>query len=79
MIAKPFDAVDKVAFNSFVKLAHQYHLLRGFRLECALVDIKEDTPAAAMPPMGGGGMPRKQCRNCVVKIYGQKAKGKYYE
>ena len=25
--------------------------------ECALVDIKEDTPAAAMPPMGGGGMP----------------------
>ena len=22
--------------------------------ECALVDIKEDTPAAAMPPMGGG-------------------------
>ena len=23
--------------------------------ECALVDIKEDTPAA--PPMGGGGMP----------------------
>ena len=23
--------------------------------ECALVDIKEDTPA--MPPMGGGGMP----------------------
>jgi len=24
--------------------------------ECALVDIKEDTPAA-MPPMGGGGMP----------------------
>ena len=24
--------------------------------ECALVDIKEDTPAAA-PPMGGGGMP----------------------
>jgi chaperonin GroEL len=25
--------------------------------ECALVDIKEDAPAAAMPPMGGGGMP----------------------
>ncbi len=25
--------------------------------ECALVDIKEDSPAAAMPPMGGGGMP----------------------
>jgi len=25
--------------------------------ECALVDIKEDTPAAGMPPMGGGGMP----------------------
>ena len=25
--------------------------------ECALVDIKEDTPPAAMPPMGGGGMP----------------------
>ncbi|MBN09727.1 MAG: chaperonin GroEL [Flavobacteriaceae bacterium] len=26
--------------------------------ECALVDIKEETPAApAMPPMGGGGMP----------------------
>ncbi|UOB18701.1 chaperonin GroEL [Abyssalbus ytuae] len=24
--------------------------------ECALIDIKEDTPAA-MPPMGGGGMP----------------------
>lgn len=23
--------------------------------ECALIDIKED--AAAMPPMGGGGMP----------------------
>ena len=23
--------------------------------ECALIDIKEDTPA--MPPMGGGGMP----------------------
>ena len=23
--------------------------------ECALVDIKEDTPP--MPPMGGGGMP----------------------
>ncbi|NQX86189.1 MAG: chaperonin GroEL [Flavobacteriaceae bacterium] len=22
--------------------------------ECALIDIKEDTPAAAMPPMGGG-------------------------
>ena len=25
--------------------------------ECALVDIKEDSPAGAMPPMGGGGMP----------------------
>ena len=25
--------------------------------ECALVDIKEETPAAPMPPMGGGGMP----------------------
>ena len=25
--------------------------------ECALVDIKEDSPAPAMPPMGGGGMP----------------------
>ncbi|MFV0247653.1 MAG: chaperonin GroEL [Tenacibaculum sp.] len=25
--------------------------------ECALVDIKEESPAAAMPPMGGGGMP----------------------
>jgi chaperonin GroEL len=25
--------------------------------ECALVDIKEDSPAATMPPMGGGGMP----------------------
>ncbi len=25
--------------------------------ECALTDIKEDTPAAAGPPMGGGGMP----------------------
>lgn len=25
--------------------------------ECALVDIKEDAPAAGMPPMGGGGMP----------------------
>lgn len=25
--------------------------------ECALVDIKEDAPAAPMPPMGGGGMP----------------------
>jgi len=25
--------------------------------ECALVDIKEDNPAPAMPPMGGGGMP----------------------
>ena len=25
--------------------------------ECALVDIKEDSPAAAMPPMCGGGMP----------------------
>ena len=25
--------------------------------ECALVDIKEDSPTAAMPPMGGGGMP----------------------
>ncbi len=25
--------------------------------ECALVDIKEDSPAAPMPPMGGGGMP----------------------
>ena len=25
--------------------------------DCALVDIKEDAPAAAMPPMGGGGMP----------------------
>jgi chaperonin GroEL len=25
--------------------------------ECALVDIKEDNPPAAMPPMGGGGMP----------------------
>ena len=25
--------------------------------ECALVDIKEDSPAAAVPPMGGGGMP----------------------
>ena len=24
--------------------------------ECALVDIKEDSPAP-MPPMGGGGMP----------------------
>ena len=24
--------------------------------ECAVVDIKEDTPAP-MPPMGGGGMP----------------------
>ena len=22
--------------------------------ECALVDIKEDSPAAGMPPMGGG-------------------------
>jgi hypothetical protein len=22
-----------------------------------LVDIKEDSPAGAMPPMGGGGMP----------------------
>ena len=22
--------------------------------ECALVEIKEDTPAAGMPPMGGG-------------------------
>jgi chaperonin GroEL len=22
--------------------------------ECALVDIKEDSPAPAMPPMGGG-------------------------
>ncbi len=25
--------------------------------ECALVDVKEETPAAPMPPMGGGGMP----------------------
>jgi chaperonin GroEL len=25
--------------------------------ECALTDIKEDTPAPAGPPMGGGGMP----------------------
>ena len=25
--------------------------------ECALIDIKEDAPAAGMPPMGGGGMP----------------------
>ncbi len=25
--------------------------------ECALVDIKEDSPATAVPPMGGGGMP----------------------
>ncbi len=25
--------------------------------ECALVDIKEDTPMPPMPPMGGGGMP----------------------
>ena len=25
--------------------------------ECALVDIKEEAPAAPMPPMGGGGMP----------------------
>jgi len=25
--------------------------------ECALTDIKEETPAAAGPPMGGGGMP----------------------
>ncbi|MCY4162255.1 MAG: chaperonin GroEL [Flavobacteriaceae bacterium] len=25
--------------------------------ECALADIKEDKPAAAAPPMGGGGMP----------------------
>ncbi len=25
--------------------------------ECALIDIKEDSPAPAMPPMGGGGMP----------------------
>ena len=25
--------------------------------ECALADIKEDSPAGAMPPMGGGGMP----------------------
>jgi chaperonin GroEL len=22
--------------------------------ECALIDIKEETPAAGMPPMGGG-------------------------
>ena len=28
--------------------------------ECALVDIKEDTPAA--PPMGGG-----ECRDDVIK------------
>jgi len=25
--------------------------------ECALIDIKEDTAAGGMPPMGGGGMP----------------------
>ena len=25
--------------------------------ECALIDIKEDSPAGGMPPMGGGGMP----------------------
>ena len=25
--------------------------------ECALVDLKEDTPMPPMPPMGGGGMP----------------------
>ena len=25
--------------------------------ECALIDIKEDTAGAGMPPMGGGGMP----------------------
>jgi chaperonin GroEL len=24
---------------------------------CTLVDIKEDSPAGGMPPMGGGGMP----------------------
>jgi len=29
--------------------------------ECALVDIKEDTPA--MPPMGGGGMPGSQTQS----------------
>ena len=25
--------------------------------ECVISDIKEETPAPSMPPMGGGGMP----------------------